>query len=455
MNKIWTLKTLSHAAGGRLEGAPEDTPVSGISIDTRTLGPGDAYFAIKGVRMDGHQFVPAALAAGASAAVVSHGEADRAIHVDDVLAALERVGIAARGRLGAETPVVAVTGSVGKTGTKEMLRLAFGPGTHAAAASYNNHWGVPLTLSRMPADASAGIFEIGMNHAGEITPLTRMVRPHIAIITTVQPVHLEFFDSVDGIADAKAEIFEGLDEGGTAIVPADIAQTGRLVAAAREKAARVVTFGAPDADVALVAYDPQSGAADAQAFGTRVRYTIRGGAHIARNSLAVLAALHAAGRPFDAIDALSGWSAQKGRGRRVMLDVAGGQATLLDEAYNANPASMGAAIVSLGATPATRRIAVLGDMLELGATAPDLHRGLVPLLVDAGVRIVHTVGTMTSHLTDSLPFEMRGLHCEDAAAMAEALPPLEPGDALLVKGSNAVGLGRVVEAVETRTGQER
>ncbi len=454
MNSLWTLKSLADAAGGRLQGAPEDTPVSGISIDTRTIAPGDAYFAIRGLTMDGHDFVPAALAAGASAAVISHGDATPAVHVPDVLKALEQVGIAARARIGADVPVVAVTGSVGKTGTKEMLRLAFGPCTHAAAASYNNHWGVPLTLSRMPADASAGIFEIGMNHAGEITPLTKMVRPQIAIITTVAAVHLEFFDSVDGIADAKAEIFEGLEPGGVAIIPADIPQTGRLSEAARAKDARIVTFGAPGADVELVAYDPESGAADAKAFGERVRYVIHGGAHIARNSLAVLAALHAAGRPLADIEALRTWQAPKGRGRRVVLSVSGGEAVLLDEAYNANPASMGAAIASLGATSATRRIAVLGDMLELGATAPDLHRGLVPLLVDAGVRIVHTVGTKTRHLTDSLPLEMRGLHCEDAATMADALPPLEAGDALLVKGSNAIGLGRVVTAVETRNGEE-
>lgn len=452
---IWTLESLAAAAEGRLVGAAPGTPVGGISIDTRTLQPGDAYFAIKGVSMDGHQFVPAALEKGAAAAVVNHGDTAPAIVVEgDVLGALARVGVAARGRLRPDVPVVGVTGSVGKTGTKEMLRLAFGPGTHAADASYNNHWGVPLTLARTPAEASAGIYEIGMNHAGEITPLTKMVRPTIAIITTVAAVHLEFFPSVEAIADAKAEIFAGLEPGGTAILPADNPHFARLLAAAEAAGARILTFGGEEADVRLVSFDAQTGRAMAAVLGTQVAFTIHGGAHIARNALAVLAALHAAGRPLVDIAALEAWQAPKGRGRRVTMTVGEGEIVVLDEAYNANPSSMGAAIRMLGETPAKRRIAILGDMLELGPTSPELHRGLVPFLVEADARIVHTVGPMMMHLAESLPVERRGIHAVNAEDFVTALPALEPGDAVLVKGSNAMGLSRVVDAIEVRYGRE-
>ena len=334
---LWTLDTLATAAAGRLVGASPETAVGGISIDTRTLRPGDVFFAIKGVSMDGHRFVDVALDRGAAAVVVSEGEAAPAVVVPDVLRALEGVGIAARARIGADVPVVAVTGSVGKTGTKEMLRLAFGPGTHAADASYNNHWGVPLTLARMPADASAGIFEIGMNHAGEITPLTRMVRPKIAIVTTVGAAHLEFFGSVEEIADAKSEIFLGLEPGGVAIVPADNPHSARLAAAAAQAGAEIVTFAGEGADIALTAFDPVSGRADASVFGAPVSFTVHGGAHIARNALAVLGALHAAGRPLVDIAALDAWQAPKGRGRRVRLGADEDAVVLLDEAYKRQP----------------------------------------------------------------------------------------------------------------------
>ncbi|RAH97055.1 UDP-N-acetylmuramoylalanyl-D-glutamyl-2, 6-diaminopimelate--D-alanyl-D-alanine ligase [Acuticoccus sediminis] len=454
MTAIWTLGELADAAQGRLLGVPRDTPVSGISIDTRTLQPGDAFFAIVGVSMDAHRFVPAALEAGACAAVVSHGEAERAVVVDDVLAALGRVGVAARARLAGGTPVVAVTGSVGKTGTKEMLRLAFESGgpVHASAASYNNHWGVPLSLARMPADVDAAIFEIGMNHAGEITPLTRMVRPTIAIITQVAAVHLEFFDSVAAIADAKAEIFAGLEDGGVAIIPADNDHTERMAAAARAAGAEVVLFG-KGGDVSLVSLDA-GGDAVADVFGETVYFELSDPApHVANNALAVLAALSVAGWDIEAgAAALKAWSAPQGRGRRVRLRPAGGEAVLLDDWFNANPSSMGAAIATLGRVPAQRRIAILGDMRELGPTADDLHRGLAPLLVDADVRIVHTVGEMTKHLRDALPFELRGVHAATAGELVGQLPEVEPGDAVLVKGSKAIGLGAVVEAIEERYG---
>jgi len=452
---LWTLSALAEAAAGRLAGAAPATPVTGVSIDTRTLRRGDVFFAIRGVRMDGHAFVGDALAARAAAAVIDHGDGERAIVVGDTQRALEGVGAAARARLAPGTPVVAVTGSVGKTGTKEMLRLAFGDGAHASSASHNNLWGVPLTLARMPAEATAGVFEIGMNHAGEITPLTRLVRPTIAIVTTVAAVHLEFFDSVEGIADAKAEIFLGLRPGGTALVPGDIGHAPRLRRAAEAAGAAIVTFAGDGADVRLLAYDRGTGEARAAAFGEEVRFTVAGGEHHARNALAVLGALRAAGRPLGAIAALSAWQPARGRGRRVHLAVKGGEAVLLDEAYNANPASMGAAIRALGAVPATRRIAVLGDMLELGETSAELHRGLAPLLVEAGVRIVHTVGAMMEHLSERLPRAMRGRHAADAAALAADLPALAAGDAVLVKGSNALGLSRIVDAIEERHGGAR
>ncbi|MEM9222644.1 MAG: UDP-N-acetylmuramoyl-tripeptide--D-alanyl-D-alanine ligase [Pseudomonadota bacterium] len=449
---LWTLQSLSEACGGTLRGASAQTPVTGISIDTRTLSPGNAFFAVQGVSMDGHRFVGDALARGASAAVVSKGEETPSILVDDPLAALGRAGIAARARLQPGTPVVAVTGSVGKTGTKEMLRLAFGEGTHASAASHNNLWGVPLSLANMPADARAGIFEIGMNHAGEITPLTKMVRPTVAIITTVEAVHLEFFKSVEGIADAKAEIFAGLEPGGVAIIPADNPHTERLKSAARAVGARVVTFGGGEADVTLSAFDAMAGTATAKVFGEGVSFTLHGDAHIARNALSVLAALSVTGRPLSGAEHLASWQAPRGRGRRVSLDLRGGRALLIDEAYNANPASMGAAIKALGTTHAARRIAILGDMLELGDTSTELHRGLAPLLVDADVRIVHTVGPMAQSLRDSLPAELRGDHHGDAAAAAASPPEVAPGDAVLVKGSNAIGLSRVVDILEERYG---
>ncbi|MEM8552853.1 MAG: UDP-N-acetylmuramoyl-tripeptide--D-alanyl-D-alanine ligase [Pseudomonadota bacterium] len=448
---LWTLKTLADAAGGALSGAEPETAVTGISIDTRTLSPGDAFFAIRGVSKDGHQFVQSAMDAGAAAALIDHGEALRAIKVDDTQAALERVGVAARARLMPDTPVVAVTGSVGKTGTKELLRLAFGVGgsVHASAASHNNLWGVPLTLARMPAEVDAGIFEIGMSHAGEITPLTKMVRPSVAIITTVGPVHLEFFDSVAGIADAKAEIFAGLQPGGTAIIPADNTHAARLTSAAEVAGAKILTFGSDRADAYLTRFDPATGRTRALVMGEVIDFTVSGGMHIARNALAVALALLASGRPLAGMAALSDFAPQKGRGRRVRLAVPGGEALLLDEAYNANPSSMAAAFKSLAAAPG-RRIAILGDMLELGPTAPDLHRGLAMPLVEAGARIVHTVGTMVTHLANALPADRRGRHADTVEDLLADLPELEPGDSVLVKGSNAVQLGRVVEAFETR-----
>lgn len=453
MSAVWTLGSLADAAGGVLSGADPATEVTGLSIDTRTLAAGEVYFAIKGVSMDGHRFVPAAYEAGAVAAVVSQPVDGPAITVDEPLRSMERAASVARARLAPGVPVVAVTGSVGKTGTKEMLRLAFGAGgsVHASTASFNNHWGVPLSVARMPAQSDAAIFEIGMNHAGEITPLTKLARPTVAIVTTVGPVHLEFFESVAAIADAKAEIFLGLEPGGTAIVPADNEHSERLIAAAEAVGARVMTFGTDDADVALTAVDAD-GRLEARVGDEAVRFAMGAvGPHIQRNALAVLAALKVAGRNVAAGAAeLARWAPAKGRGRVVRLGVPGGEAVLLDDAYNANPTSMAAAIATLGRTPATRRVVILGDMRELGEDSAALHRGLAPHLAEAHVRIVHTVGPMSHELRQSLPETMRGEHFAAAADALAALPAVLPGDAVLVKASLGTGLSPVVAALEER-----
>ena len=446
---LWTLGALADAAGGTLIAADPATPVTGLSIDTRTLQPGEVFFAFPGVRMDGHTFVPDAKRAGAAAVVVAQDDPGPAIRVADGLQALRDAGIAARARTAAD--IIAVTGSVGKTGTKEMLRLALAPSgsVHASTASFNNHWGVPLSLARMPADTSAGVFEIGMNHAGEITPLTHMVRPHVAIVTAVAAVHLEFFPNVAAIADAKAEIFLGLEPGGTAIIPAHNRYANRLRVAAKAVKAKIITFGG-DGDVRLRDVS-DDGTLTVEVAGTLISYRLAAGPEVAMNSLAVLAAIHALGRPLqEAADALDSWRAPRGRGREVALTIGNGSGLLIDEAYNANPASVRAAIGTLAKRVANRRIAIIGDMLELGPTADALHRELAETLIEADIRIVHTVGTMTEMLRDALPEDRRGLHAPDAQTMIEKLPDLAPGDAVLVKGSNAIGLSAVVDAIEQR-----
>lgn len=459
---LWTAAAIANAAGGRLIGA--DGPVTGISIDTRTLAPGDAYFAIKGDRFDGHAFVEAAYQAGAAAAVVSTPakvpEGRAAIEVGDVLEALSDLGRAARAR--SEARIVAVTGSVGKTGTKEALRLALsasGP-THASLASHNNHWGVPLTLSRLPQDAAYGVFEIGMNHAGEIIPLTGMVRPHVAVVTTVGPVHIEFFGSVEAIAHAKAEIFSGLEPGGVAVVNADDAVTSVLTADAKAAGVgRIVTFGtAQDADVRLVALEgePDRSTVTADVFGRQIRYVVGApGRHSAMNSLAVLAAVDLLGADLETgAAALSELEAGIGRGRQVELALPGGSARLIDDAFNANPSSMRAAFDVLALTPTGsggRRIAALGDMFELGENAPLFHRELAEALEKAGVDIVFCAGPLMRNLYDALPSDSRGAYAETAAELvAPVCAALAAGDAILVKGSKASRMTDLVAALGER-----
>jgi UDP-N-acetylmuramoyl-tripeptide--D-alanyl-D-alanine ligase len=462
---LWTLPALAAATGGRIVGSPA-ARIDGVSIDSRTLAPNDAFFAIHGDVHDGHAFAAAALAKGAAVAIVAEEKLaalpanGRYLVVDDVLEALRRAGIAARAR--SKARIAAVTGSVGKTTTKEALRLALSESgkVHASVASFNNHWGVPLTLARMPADVDFAVFEIGMNHAGEITPLTKMVRPHVAIVTTVAPVHLEFFDSVEDIARAKAEIFLGLEPRGVAVINGDIPYTGILIeAAGRAGAARIVTFGeTPGLDARLEAVSLKTGFSTLRATVLGEAVTVKVGApgrHMAVNALAVLAATVALGADLARASlALANLSAQKGRGARVVLSVGRGEAVLIDESYNANPASMRAALDLLAQTPVGlrgRRIAVLGDMLELGETGPSLHAELAGPIATAQVDKVFCAGPLMRALWQHLPAERRGAYAEQSKDLESILlNDIGPGDAVMIKGSLGSRMGPLVDALRAR-----
>ena len=438
----------------------------GLSIDSRSIEPGEAFFAIQGENRDGHDFVAAALERGAAVAVVAqekHGAMPPdapLLLVPDVLAALRDLATAARARSRAR--IVAVTGSVGKTGTKDALRLVLaGEGeTHSSVASYNNHWGVPLSLARLPESAHFAIFEIGMNHAGEIAPLTGLVRPHVAIITAVEPVHLEFFDSVEAIADAKAEIFLGLEPDGAAVINRDSPVYARLERAAEAAgAARIVAFGEhPQADARLVnlSLQPDGSSVHANILGSDVIYKIGApGRHFVLNSLAVLAAAALVGADL-AISALAlaALEPPRGRGRRIVLETPSGAALLIDESYNANPASMRAALALLGQAPLGRRgrrIAVLGDMLELGRKAAEFHDQLVEPIVFQAIDLVFCAGPLMRALWERLPPERRGGYAETSAGLeAEVLATVRGGDVIMVKGSLGSRMGPIVQALARR-----
>lgn len=465
---LWTIDALASAMRAERSG-PLRSAISGISIDTRTLLPGDAFFAIRGDNRDGHDFVPAALGARAGLAVVARDQASAMpdgaplLVVPDVLAALVDLGRASRAR--SQARIVAVTGSVGKTGTKEALRraLAANGEAFASAASYNNHWGVPLSLARMPETARYGVFEIGMNHAGEITPLTRLVRPHVAIVTTVEPVHLEYFGSVAAIADAKAEIFSGLEPGGAAVLNRDNAQFARLRTAAEKTGARIVTFGeAADADARLrkVSLHATSSTVEATILEQDVTYKLGApGRHVVQNSLAVLAAAVLAGADLAlAALALAEVAAPVGRGAQMTLHLPQGEAVLIDESYNANPASMRAALALLGQTPVrpgARRIAVLGDMLELGPESAALHRALSEPVAANEIDLVFCTGPHMRSLWDALAPEQRGGYAPNAAALIEqVLGAVQPGDAVMVKGSLGSRMAPIVKALAARYAED-
>lgn len=459
---LWDWSELVAAAEGKETGTP-DAPITGVSIDTRTLQPGDLFVALKAER-DGHDFVGDAFKAGAAAALVAKGyrkaKGDGAlIRVEDSLSGLQGVARAARVRSSAR--IVAVTGSAGKTGTKEMLRLTLSEiaPTHASEKSYNNHWGVPLTLARMPRSAQYGVFEIGMNHAGEITPLTEMVRPHAVVITTVEPVHLEFFGTVEAIAEAKAEILRGLVPGGTAILPRDNAHFALLKERANAVGAKVVSFGyADNAEVRAIQINLEAGGSSVIAGVGSRRFPYRVGApgeHYVKNSLAVLAALGALGAdPMRALPGLLRAAAAPGRGQRSVLAGDEGRILLVDESYNANPASMRAALAAMATTPRTeyaRRIVALGDMLELGSASADLHKELKESVDAAGIDLVFACGSNMKALFDELKPAQQGSWAPDSATLVPLLlNAVRGGDAVMVKGSLASRMAPVVEALKAR-----
>jgi UDP-N-acetylmuramoyl-tripeptide--D-alanyl-D-alanine ligase len=467
MSALWTVDDMAAAMRAQRSGALP-TEVPGLSIDSRTLAPGDAFFAIDGEHRDGHDFVAGALTAGAGLAVVAADRRDRLaanaplLIVPDVLAGLRDLAAAARRRSGAR--FVAVTGSVGKTGTKEALRLALAPDgeTHASASSYNNHWGVPLSLARCPASAHYAVLEIGMNHAGEITPLTRLVRPHLAIVTGIAPVHLEYFGSLEKIAEAKAEIFAGVELGGAAVLNRDNGQYPLLARAATAAGIKqVVSFGEhADADARLIKFSlqPDCSSVQARILGTDVTYKLGApGRHLVINSLAVLATVALLGADLAlAALALNRLQPAAGRGTRMTLTVPGGSALLIDESYNANPASMAAAIALLGLAPVGgqgghigRRIAVLGDMLELGPQGGALHRELAAAIAAAAVDLVFCSGPLMQALWEALPSARRGGYAESAAQLEPAvLGAVRAGDAIMIKGSLGSKMGPIVQALE-------
>jgi UDP-N-acetylmuramoyl-tripeptide--D-alanyl-D-alanine ligase len=457
---LWTdnelLEICGLPTGGDLPGE-----VTGVSIDTRTLQPGELFFAIQGDRTDGHDYLEQAFAAGAAAAVVDYQRGAKAsgplLQVTDTLEALRRLARAARAR--SDARIVAVTGSVGKTSTKEMLRLMLSRiGTvHASDKSYNNHWGVPLSLARLPRDADYAVFEIGMNHPGEIVPLTQLVRPHVAVITTVAPVHIEFFDSVESIARAKAEIFDGVESDGQAILNRDNEFFPLLVQLAADASVYgCIGFGsAEDAEWRLEAMEPQGGGSRVTARDVRggraITYRLGApGEHLAMNSVAALAAVDALGGDAEqAAKALIGFTAPDGRGAQSLRRIGGGMFLLIDEAYNANPASIGAALKVLGGMRG-RRVAVLGDMLELGAQADALHEALAAAVEAEGINIVYCCGPHMHALFKALPEARRGGWAESSEALKDTLlRALRPGDAVTVKGSLGSRMGLIVEAIKT------
>lgn len=454
---LWTAEAAAAATAGT---ATSPWRASGVSIDSRTVAPGELFVALVGERQDGHLFVADALARGAAAAMVHRrpeGLAPDAplLLVRDTLEGLW--ALARAGRTRSRARVVAVTGSVGKTGTKEALRhvLDRQGGCHASAASHNNHWGVPLTLARLPEAISWAVVEIGMNHAGEIRALVPLARPVVAVITAIAPAHIgNFADGIEGIARAKAEILESLEPGGTAVLPADTPQFPILLEASqRAGVARIVTFGeAASAEWRLLAVElgPTGSTVEAECAGRIRRFRLGApGRHWASNALAVLAAVEALGADLDRAAAdLADFAPPSGRGRQRRLRWRNGEILLLDESYNANPASMAAAIALLG-LQAGRRVAVLGDMLELGEGAEAMHAALAEPLCAATVARVFTCGPLMAALDRALPASMRGPHAADSAALAPlVMDELRPGDVVLVKGSLGSRMARVIEALE-------
>ncbi|MGO7531778.1 UDP-N-acetylmuramoylalanyl-D-glutamyl-2,6-diaminopimelate--D-alanyl-D-alanine ligase [Rhizobium leguminosarum] len=463
MSWLWTTEDMIAAMAGRHFGTlPEG--ITGISIDSRSIAPGEAFFAIKGDRVDGHDYASMAMANGASLLVVSEARLPAMgrltvpmIVVEDVLAALGRLGLASRERSKAQ--IIAVTGSVGKTTTKEMLRHVLSPSgkVHASVASFNNHWGVPLTLARMAEDTDYGVFEVGMNHPGEIRPLVAMIRPDVAIITTIAPAHLGNFKNIKEIAAAKAEIFEGLEPGGHVVLNRDNDQFNFLDRTAQSLGIEHIhSFGQhAKAEFRLAEFNGSDE-------NSTLWLTIGGetlevalgapGRHIAENALAALGVVRIVGADMQkAIEALATLKPEKGRGKRHRLSIGSGSFTLIDESYNANPASMRAAIALLAASEPTgrgRRIAVLGDMLEMGDYAQKVHTDLAVPLLAAGIEHVWLAGAEMAALKGSLPESVHVEYRENTDELTDyVLNSVAPGDVLMVKSSLGIGFGKIVAAL--------
>ncbi|MGD1869814.1 MAG: UDP-N-acetylmuramoyl-tripeptide--D-alanyl-D-alanine ligase [Neomegalonema sp.] len=460
---LWTAAQAAAAIDGEAQG---DWAVGGASFDTRELRNGDLFIALKGESRDGHDFVAQALEAGAGAALVERtppglgAEAPLLFSPVDTLKALERLGAAGRARA-RDMTAIAVTGSVGKTSTKDMLgaMLAEQGATHAAVKSFNNHLGVPLTLTRTPPTTRFGVYEIGMNAPGEIAPLSRMVRPHVAMITIVGLVHIEAFEAgIEGVADEKASIFEGLEEDGVAVLNRDDPQFERLAARAHEcGASRVLEFGERGRHARLISVTLSAAATEVEAElnGAPLQFSIGApGRHFAMNARGALLSIEAVGGdPAAAARRLASWGAVEGRGSRMALDVSGGEILLVDESYNANPSSLRAAIETFAETapPAVdgRRIAFLTDMLELGPQAERYHADIAQLAATRKLDLVHTAGPLLAALHDALPDQVRGTHVETAEALAElALGVVQAGDAVMVKGSLGSKARLIAEALK-------
>jgi UDP-N-acetylmuramoyl-tripeptide--D-alanyl-D-alanine ligase len=451
MTPLWTSEEIAAATGGT---ASEHFEVTGVTFDSREVGPGDLFVAMPGTVHDGHKFVAGTFAAGAAGAIVSQPVEGPHVLVEDTFAALQALARASRERTRAT--IVGVTGSVGKTSTKEALYAALDrnrPGrVHRSVKSYNNHTGVPLSLARMPRDAELAVLEMGMNNPGEIRALVAQVRPHLALITAIAPAHIENLGSEEAIADAKAEIFEGLEPDGIAIIPNDTQHRDRLVKAARRHADRIVTFGGGDADVHAihaVAADSGGSLISAALLDREITFTIsQRGEHWVSNALAVLAAVEALGEDVAvAALALADLGGLKGRGERHVIEADGGEFLLIDESYNANPASMAATLKSLGnERDVSRRIAVLGPMRELGEHSDSLHAGLAPAITEAQVDRLILIGDEMRPLAETVVGTISlSLVSGVEEATDELMRMARPGDAILVKASNSVGLAKLVE----------
>ncbi|MEQ1771574.1 MAG: UDP-N-acetylmuramoyl-tripeptide--D-alanyl-D-alanine ligase [Devosia sp.] len=463
MRDLWTVAEVVAATGGHPEGL-SDGAINSISIDSRDVGHEALFVAIKGDRLDGHDFVKTALDAGAQAAIVSEAwyaahRGDRLIVVPDTLAALNAMAVAARNRTRAK--IVAVTGSAGKTTTKEAIRVALqsAGATHASIKSFNNHWGVPLMLARMPRESQFGVFEIGMNHAGEITPLSKLVRPHIVVITTVAAAHLEFFKSVTEIAEAKAEIFLGLEQGGAAVLNADHEYLHVLFQKARQaKVGKIVTYGfdeSADWHIETVGMAGLRSIAHVAHGEVQLDLNLQvPGRHVVANAVAALAVSELAGAVLQLVNsALSRMAAPEGRGATVSLGSDKKPLLLVDESYNANVASMNAAmdVFAHVAAPGGEKVLILGDMLELGPQGPELHRSLKDSVLGTGATRIFLVGKAIEPLGEALG----EAHVTGAARRIEEIAPailasLAYGDAVMVKGSNGVRLGTLVEMIRQK-----